>query len=328
MPTVANLECPTHVERVAWLGDRAAFACADGTVRVTGADDIAAHSGLTVAAAHSGGFLTGGEDGRVVLIDRNGRAETLHEGDDWVDAVASGPRGAVAWSVGRRLTVRLPDGGAYGFDHQRTVEGIGFAPKGLRVAAARYGGIDTHWPLGGAGDHYPWDGAHLAASFSPDGAFLVSICAENSLHGWRLSDRVDMRMRGYPSKVRDLSWSSWRKSDRWLATSGATCAVLWPFDAVKGAKTKAGGPMGREPKLLGERADSLTSAVACHPTEPTTAIGYRDGLVLMARHTDGAEVLLRRPRGSAITSIAWHGDGKRLAFGTAGGEAGTIDLTA
>ena len=327
MPTVAHLDCPAHVERVAWLGDHAAFACADGTVRVTGGADIDAHDGLTVATAYNGGLLTGGEDGRVVLIHRDGATEVLHEGNDWIDAVASGPRGAVAWGVGKRLTVRRPDTTTHQFDHERTVEGIGFAPKGLRVAAARYGGVDTHWPLGGKGEHYKWDGAHLAASFSPDGAFLVSICAENSLHGWRLTDRVDMRMRGYPAKVRDLSWSSWRKGDRWLATAGATCAVLWPFDALKGAKTNGGGPMGREPKLLGERADQLTSAVACHPTEPATAIGYRDGLVLMARHTDGAEVLLRRPGGSAVTSIAWHEDGKRLAFGTESGEAGTIDLT-
>ena len=331
MPTVAPLDCPAHVERAAWLGDGAAFACADGTVRITGGADVVAHDGLTVAAPHDGGLLTGGEDGAVRFVRRDGSLETLHGGDDggddWIDAVASGPRGTVAWSVGKRLSVRTGDGALHQLDHERTVEGIGFAPKGLRVAAARYGGVDAHWPLGGASDHYHWDGAHLAASFSPDGAFLVSVCAENALHGWRLADRVDMRMRGYPSKVRDLSWSSWRKGDRWLATAGATCAVLWPFDALKGARSKGGGPMGREPLLLGERADQLTHAVACHPTEPTTAIGYRDGLVLMARHTDGAEVMLRRPGRGAVTSLAWHPDGTRLAFGTQAGEAGTIDLT-
>ena len=327
MPTVAPLECPAHVERVAWLGDRAAFACADGTVRVTGGEDVAAHDGLTVATAHDGGVLTGGEDGLVRRVRRDGSVETLADESEWIDAVASGPRGIAAWSVGKRVTVRMADGTLYRFNHQRTVEGMGFAPKGLRVAAARYGGVDAHWPLGGTTDSYEWAGAHLAASFSPDGAFLVSICAENSLHGWRLADRVDMRMRGYPSKVRDLSWSTWRKGDRWLATAGATCAVLWPFDAVKGARTKGGGPMGREPLLLGERADTLTSAAACHPTEPTTAIGYRDGLILIARHSDGAEVMLRRPGEGAVTSIAWHGGGERLAFGTEAGEAGTVDLT-
>ena len=29
---------------------------------------------------------------------------------------------------------------------------------------------------------------------------------ENELHGWRVSDSADMRMSGYPTKVKSMSW--------------------------------------------------------------------------------------------------------------------------
>ena len=285
---------------------------------------VEAHDGLTVATRHGGAMLTGGEDGRVRLVRPGRELETLHEGGDWIDALASGPRGLLGWSVGRRLHVRA-DGTGHVLDFERAVEGFCFAPKGARVFAARHGAVEARYPLGGAARSYAWEGAHLSASLSPDGAFLVSMLQENALHGWRLADDVDMAMRGYPSKVRDLSWSSWRKGDRWLATAGASCAVLWPFD--RGPERARGpGPMGREPVLLGERADTLTCAVACHPADGATAIGYRDGLILFARHEDGAEIVLRRPAEGAVTTLAWDDAGMRLAFGTESGQAGVVSF--
>ena len=323
-PSLAQHQLSSHIERAAFLDDTPAFACADGTVHVLGGQTHEAHDGLTCAAAHGDALLTGGEDGAVRLVRANG-IETLHEGDDWIDALASGPRGALAWSAGRNATVRTPDGARHELAFERSVEGLAFAPKGLRVLAARYGAVEARYPLGGRTETYEWKGAHLAASVSPDGAFLVSVLQENALHGWRLADGVDMAMRGYPAKVRDLSWSSWGKADRFLATAGATCAVLWPFD--RGEDRKRGpGPMGRQPLLLSERADSLTIAVACHPKDGATAIGYRDGMVMFARHGDGAEVMLRRPGKGAVTTLAWDRSGMRLAFGTEGGEAGIVSF--
>jgi Anaphase-promoting complex subunit 4 WD40 domain len=56
------------------------------------------------------------------------------------------------------------------------------------------------------------------------------------------------------------------------------------------------------------------------------AVGYADGLVLLVRVEDGAEVLARRPAGAPITALAWSGTGNLLAFGAEDGEAGIIDL--
>ena len=56
------------------------------------------------------------------------------------------------------------------------------------------------------------------------------------------------------------------------------------------------------------------------------AVGYADGLVLLVRIEDGAEVLAHKPGGAPITALAWSATGRLLAFGTEDGEAGVIDL--
>jgi hypothetical protein len=40
-----------------------------------------------------------------------------------------------------------------------------------------------------------------------------------------------MRMSGYPSKTRSFSWSG---DGKWLATSGAEAAIIWPFESKEG----------------------------------------------------------------------------------------------
>ena len=85
--------------------------------------------------------------------------------------------------------------------------------------------------------------------------FVVTSMQENSLHGWRLvPDKGNMRMSGYPSKTRSVSWSG---DGKWLATSGAEAAILWPFDSKE-------GPMGKPPRECGVRPAKV-SRVAFHP---------------------------------------------------------------
>ena len=56
------------------------------------------------------------------------------------------------------------------------------------------------------------------------------------------------------------------------------------------------------------------------------AAGYADGLVLLVRLDDGAEILARKGAASPITALAWSLAGDTLAFGTEAGEAGVISL--
>jgi len=57
------------------------------------------------------------------------------------------------------------------------------------------------------------------------------------------------------------------------------------------------------------------------------AAGYADGMVLLVRLEDGAEVLARNPASAPVTALAWNSGGSMLAFGTEDGDAGVIDLS-
>ena len=176
-------------------------------------------------------------------------------------------------------------------DVPSTVGGLAFAPKGFRLAIAHYNGVTLWYPNAQSEpEKLEWKGSHLGARVSPDGKFVVTTMQEPTLHGWRLADRKDMRMSGYGARVRSLGWTA---GGKWLATSGSTQLILWPFQGKD-------GPMGKTPRMLAP-AEAQAEVVACHPKQEVVAVGYADGLVLMVRIEDGAEVLARKPGGAPVT---------------------------
>jgi WD40 repeat protein len=279
---------------------------------------VTAHGGAILAtAADSARLVTVGDDGNIVATDANGETRVVASDPKhrWIDHVALGPDNVVAWSAGKTAYVQAKE--LREFEAPSTVGGLAFFPKGLRLAIAHYNGATLWFPnaAGAAPEKLEWKGSHLGATVSPDGRFLVTTMQEPMLHGWRLVDRQHMRMSGYAARVMSLSWSA---GGQWLATSGAAQLVLWPFQSKD-------GPMGKTPRLLtpsGHRID----VVACHPRTDVVAAGYNNGLVLLARIDDGAEILAKRPGDAPVTALAWSGDGRLLAWGTEGGEAGIVDL--
>ena len=204
----------------------------------------------------------------------------------WIDHVAVGPNGAVAWSAGKQAFARTGKGAERMLEVPSTVGGLAFAPKGFRLAIAHYNGVTLWFPNAQtAPETLEWKGSHLGAPLSPDGQFLVTAMQEPTLHGWRLVDRKDMRMSGYAARVRSLDWTA---GGKWLATSGSNQLILWPFQAKD-------GPMGKKPRILAP-AEAQVEVVACHPKQEVVAVGYADGLVLLVRIDDGAEVLARKAR--------------------------------
>jgi len=310
-----------------FLGDTAAFVlgeeelvldCQHGEERRCHMHDGA----ILASAGDNRRVITGGDDGKTMSIDEQGKIEAvaLDPKRRWIDHVALAHDGALAWSAGKEAFVLAPKGAARDaskcLEVPSTVGGLAFAPKGYRLAIAHYNGASLWFPnVKGEPERLNWKGSHLDATLSPDGRFLVTTMQEPMLHGWRVVDRKDMRMQGYAERVRSLDWSH---DGKWLATSGSSQLILWPFQGKD-------GPMGKSPQIMAP-AERLVDVVACHPRQAITAVGYADGMVLIVRTDDGAEILAKHPGDAPVTALAWNPEGTLLAFGTEGGEAGVLDL--
>jgi WD40 repeat protein len=308
---------------VHFIGKVAAFALGEEAVLLapegTAEQRIAVHAGGILAmAGDRKRVVTGGDDGKVMAVDAGGQASLVAQDPKhrWIDHVAVGPDGAVAWSAGKSAFARTGKGEPRTIEAPSTVGGLAFAPKGVRLAVAHYNGVSLWFPNAAAEpERLEWKGSHLSVSFSPDGRFLVTAMQEPMLHGWRVVDRKHMRMSGYSGKVRSLGWTA---DGKWLASSGSEQLILWPFHSKE-------GPMGKEPRMLAPYP-ARAVIVACHPREAVIAVGYADGLVLMVRVDDGAEILAKKPGAAPVSALAWRADGRALAFGTEAGEAGVVDL--
>ena len=162
---------------------------------------IAIHAGAILASASDGSrIITGGDDGNLVEISADGEHRVLASDDKkrWIDQVALGPDGAVAWSAGRTAHVRTKKGELRAFEAPSTVAGLAFVPKGFRLAIAHYNGATLWFPnaAGAQPERLEWKGSHLGVTISPDGKFLITCMQEPMLHGWRLADGKHMRMSG------------------------------------------------------------------------------------------------------------------------------------
>ncbi len=320
---VRNVALGAPATAVHFLGDIVAFVGAEENVYLATNEGnpvaIPAHGGgILCSAADGRRVITGGDDGKLVAIDAQGKVDVLATDAKrrWIDNVAVHPEGAVTWSVGKTAFIRVPKGEEKSFDVPSTVGGLAFAPKGLRLAIAHYNGVTLWFPnMGAKPEVLEWKGSHLSVMFSPDNRFLVTSMHEASLHGWRLADSRHMRMTGYPSRVRSMSWST---GGKFLGTSGAGTVILWPF----GNKD---GPMGKEPTMLASLQAKVT-AVACHPKQDIIAAGYSNGTILMVRIEDGAEILVRRNGDDAVAALAWNAKGTMLAFAIENGDAGIMPL--
>ncbi|MCY1646373.1 WD40 repeat domain-containing protein [Caulobacter sp. SL161] len=314
---------------------RAMFALGDGTVRLQtdeGFVTVEAHGGplggaVLAAAVHpsGAGIVTGGDDGRVVWsrIEGGEIVATLiaEVNNKWIEHVATSPAsGLIAFTAGKDVHVRDAADRAFArnFPHEKTVSGLAFEPKGRRLASATYGGAYLWYAR--IADQKPtvlkWAGSHIAVEFSPDGKFLISSMQENQLHGWRLSDGKDMRMGGYPSKIKSVAFFD---KGNLLATAGASGAVIWPFAG-------ANGPMGKEAAEIGFSRDSMVVRVAGIDPQPVCIAGQDNGKIWAAHMRNGRIETLKAEKGASISALSVSADGRQMAWGDESGEAGVLEI--
>ncbi len=301
---------------------QAVFALGDGHVRWERGARQSAHDGAALAAVRhptAPGMLTGGDDGRLVWSRPDGVQLLAEAKGRWIESISAQPGASlVAYGAGREARViDLADAGfSRVFAHERSVADVALDGRARRLAVATYGGAALWYAR--IAEQQPamlrWAGSHIGVLFSPDGKFLMSSMQENALHGWRLSDARDMRMGGYPAKVRSLVFLNGGKM---LATAGAPGVVIWPFAGND-------GPMGKQAMEIGFDETALVTRVAAEPEGKLLSVGLNDGRVWVSDVASGRRAEIRTETGPPITALALAGG--RLAWGDEEGGAGVADI--
>lgn len=301
--------------------DDPVVALADGRVHFPDADktfDAHPGAGILAAVLHPTGLgiITGGDDGRVVWTSKDaGPIELAAHKGAWIDVLAAAPEGQViAYVISKKVYVRdLLKKTESVFTHDHSVSDVCFDPSGRKLYCATYNGV-VAW-FSRIAQQKPtklfWAGSHTKIAMAPSGDFVITAMQENALHGWRLKDSKDMRMGGYPAKIKSLDFFA---KGKLLATSGANGAVVWPF-------LRANGPMGEDASEINPLEGSLVSVVAGAAEETLLTAGTEDGQVWLAELQSTNVEWIKREKGAAITALAVSGEANRILFGD---EDGTV----
>jgi WD40 repeat protein len=308
--------------RAEWAGGPEARPRAGGGIEVHPPTDpsppvslVAAHKGgcLALAADPDAGFLSGGVDGRIVRIGRDGttdRGTPLTEQSIYL--LATGPAGWLACAAGCEVIVTGPSRHVLALPSEATA--LAFDRSGHRLAVAYRDGASIWADDGAPMRSQPCRGRPRALAWHPEGAWLALGLEEGGVCGWRLADGADLVFGGHSGQVLSLSFSA---DGRLLAASGAPRVIYWrlgPRDLAEQAE--CGLPSSRAP----------VCAVAFHPARPLVAAGYTSGAVLLCQPGSEDVLFVKGPGGGAVLTFAWSHDGQQLALGTHDGEAGIVRL--
>ncbi|MFZ4762488.1 MAG: WD40 repeat domain-containing protein [Alphaproteobacteria bacterium] len=311
------------VTAVGMAGGKTAFALGDGSLQLVGEDHqlevaLPIHQGACLTMKDlplHGGWLSGGDDGALSIATPDHQLHRHQLSRKWVEQLAVATTGQFAVAAGKQLwlgNARQPTAAPVLFAQTpKTILAMAFDAKGKKLAVGTASQILIYW-LGN--DSPPniieFTGAPLSLCFSPDGRFLVTALQENALAGWRMADKAFFRMAGYSSKIHSMGWMK-----KGLVTSGSEMAVCWPFQAKD-------GPMGKRALEIGSFQGSLVQRVAPQPKhDELLATGYEDGAVQLHGLPQERSMIISRRAFSPITSLAWGGDGRRLAYGRTDGSA-------
>ena len=315
-----ELNCGAPVTTAVSTPDKVVVGFGDGTLRffrptLKDPEIVEAHKGVVLCMVNDGNNVyTGGEDGRFLRILNNGDIKEIANFDTrWVDSVAAFD-GNFACSSGRNAFVWTSDHEKErSLEHSSTIGGLAFDSSGNRLAVSSYGGV-TIWERAKRrwkSTRFVWKGSHGKVSFSPNDKYLVTAMQENEIHGWRIRDKTNLAMSGYPAKVKSFTWVG---DTPFLVTSGASEAICWPFDGKD-------GPLGRKPICVASGGEQNATFVESLPGEKSVFVGFKDGSVLLSEIDEKSKAFfIRSPTGSDVSAIAVSSNRSHIFIGDSIGQ--------
>ena len=314
---LARVDLGDYPADATWSSDGQVMVVAGGQGSLTWLDFTASaiaepfgeHAGGVLALAWQGGgrlFASSGQDGEVRIWDARTRtARLVHAGAEWSEQLAFAGHGRwLAVATGRALRVFASDGE---LRHELPIQpsviaAIAWRPKTHELAAVGNGGARLHVLAPQLRSReFPWPGACLTASWSPEGRLLASGMQDGSVHYWNIGASTESQMRGYGTKVTLTCWSA---NGRLLATAADQHVIIWDF--------ASGGPEGSEPLQLMGHTARLTQ-IAFQPQGSLLAAGARDRRLTLWRLAQPQQPIDADLLSDEVALLRWSPEGKRLA---------------
>ena len=278
-----------------------------------------------LAFSHDGQFLAvGGQDGKVKVWRNTQLIATLENAPLWIDKLSWSPvNNHLAYGLGRDLQVWNPDTGEtiakLNFANS-SVLGIDWSCDGKYLAASGHRGIKVWDYQNPSEEPYIFDipSATIAMGWSPDGKYIASCNMGNTLTvvetGLLLSrqDPDPWVMRGFPGKVRQLTWSQGTNevSAPLLATVSVDGIIVWEKSADES--------VGWESRVLTNHLD-IVRTVSFAPQSFLLASAGADGWLCLWEEAQQVSQLITDVS-SGFSCIAWHPSATQIAAGTETGE--------
>ena len=281
------------------------------------------HEGAVLCLqATAEGFVSGGDDGRIMRTAENGASEeTYRRKGRWIEHLAVCAGGRLAAAMGREVALFEP-----GTAEPRLLGPLRSSVAGLRsglggrlLAATHNDGL-TLWdlpPSSPEGRLLEAQGSHLSLALSADGRFAACATQDKAVRVFDLRENEGYAMEGYPIKVESLAFDA---ENRRLLTGGEQAVVAWDILAPEEELGK--------PITFGAFEHGFARVVAPHPALPLVCAGFDGGVVFLgdvSRRT--ARPLFTLP-GDRVTCLAWSHNGRHLAGGSDSGGLFLLDLVA
>jgi len=267
-------------------------------------------------------FIVGCDDGTLNIIAPDGTSapltETLngtvlaldHHQASHLTACASSSQVLIHGPNDFKARIDVKDGGHF--------TALSLSPDGKTIAISDQEGLalyDVQEP-NTAQRRINFTGSPTSITWRQDQQWLLCPLEQDGCQLISLAEQRSTALSNYPSQVTKAVWSTPSNA---FATSGAFRAAAWSMEAPPIDDEKAGALQTGSASLI------LVKQVAANPKNDFVAIGYENGLVLLAKFGMKDELLIHEEKAS-VTCLEWSSDGKQLLIAMEDGTAGVVNF--